>query len=116
MSMTFLRYLFLGVLALVLLVLALANREFVTLRVLPEDLGSYLGLTAAFSAPLFVVIFLAMALGLLVGFVWEWFREHKHRAQARHERHEKERLERELARTRARTEEDEVLALVEAPR
>lgn len=114
--MSFLRYLFLGVLALILLVLALANRAPVTLRVLPEDLGNYLGLTAAFTAPLFVVFFLAMALGLLIGFVWEWLREHKHRAQARHERSEKERLERELSRSRPRSEEDDVLALVDAPR
>lgn len=114
--MSFLRYLFLGVLALILLVLALANRMPVTLRVMPEDIGAYLGLTAGFTAPLFVVIFLAMAVGLLIGFVWEWLREHKHRVQARHERHEKERLERELSRTRPRTEKDEVLALVDTPR
>ena len=114
--MSFLRYLFLGLLALVLLVLALANRAPVTLRLLPEDIGSYLGLTAGFTAPLFVVLFLAMAVGLLIGFVWEWLREHKHRAQMRHERAEKERLERELVRTQPRREEDDVLALVDSPR
>ena len=114
--MTFLRYLFLGVLALVLLVLALANRAPATLRVLPEDLGAYLGVTGAFTAPLFVVFFLAMALGLLIGFTWEWLREHKHRAEARRERAERERLERELSRSRPRTEEDDVLALIDAPR
>ena len=114
--MSFLRYLFLGVLALILLVLALANRAPVTLRLLPEDVGAYLGLTGAFTAPLFIVIFLAIAVGLLIGFVWEWLREHKHRAEARHQRTERERLERELSRTRARSEEDEVLALIDAPR
>lgn len=114
--MTFLRYLFLGALGLVLLVLALANRAPVTLRLLPEDIGAYLGLRAGFTAPLFVVFFLAMTLGLLIGFFWEWLREHKHRAEARHERVERERLERELSRTRARTDEDDVLALIDAPR
>lgn len=114
--MTFLRYIFLGALALVLLVLALANRELVSLRLLPEDLGNYIGLSARLTVPLFVVFFLAMALGLLIGFVWEWLREHKHRAEARSERSEKERLERELSRTRARTDEDDVLALIDAPR
>ena len=114
--MAILRYLFLGALALVLVILALANRMPVTLRVLPEDIGAYLGLSASFQAPLFVVIFLAMAVGLLVGFVWEWLREHKHRAEASHQRAERERLERELARTRTtRTEEDDVLALIDAP-
>lgn len=112
--MSFLRYIFLGILALVLLILALANRVPVTLRLLPEDLGRYLGVSAEFTAPLFVVFFLAMALGLLIGFVWEWLREHKHRAEARSERSEKERLERELARTRSATDGDDVLALIDA--
>ena len=116
--MTFLRYLFLGVLALCLLILALANRAPATLRLLPEDLGRYLGLGGqGVTAPLFVVIFLAMAVGLLIGFVWEWLREHKHRAEASAERAEKERLEKELARTRRTTsEQDEVLALLDTPR
>ncbi|MGB3553449.1 MAG: LapA family protein [Jannaschia sp.] len=111
--MTFLRYLFLGLLAIVLMVLALANRTPVTLRLLPEELGAAIGLGGGTALPLFVVIFAAIALGLLIGFVWEWLREHKHRADARQQRAEKERLEKELARTRARSEQDEVLALLE---
>ena len=110
--MSFLRYLFLGVLALVLLVLALANRGLVTLRILPEDMGNMLGIEPSLTLPLFIVIFLAMGLGLLIGFVWEWMREHKHRAQVRTERAEKERLERELARTQARSDQDDVLAIL----
>ncbi|MCK0167549.1 LapA family protein [Jannaschia sp. S6380] len=114
--MSFLRYLFLGLLALCLLILALANRGAVTLRLLPEDVGTYIGFGQGFTAPLFVVIFLAMAVGLMIGFFWEWLREHKHRAEARSERAQKERLEKELARTRATSEQDEVLALVDNPR
>ena len=114
--MNFVRYLFLGVLALVLLVLALANRGAVTLRLLPEDIGAYIGTGQGITAPLFVVIFLAMAVGLLIGFVWEWLREHKHRAAARSERTERERLETELSRSRRqRSDQDEVLALVNNP-
>jgi uncharacterized integral membrane protein len=115
--MSFLRALFLGLLAVCLLVLALANRGPVTLRLLPEDLASYLGLRFDVTLPLFVVIFLAIALGLLIGFVWEWLREHKHRAEARSQRAQKERLEAEIAKTRAkRSETDEVLALLNEPR
>ncbi|MEL6587843.1 MAG: LapA family protein [Pseudomonadota bacterium] len=110
--MSFLRYLFLGLLAVVLLVLALANRELVTLRVLPEGLG--LGPLTSVTVPLFLVIFLAIALGLLIGFAWEWLREHKHRAVARRERAEKEKLQKELAKTQARAApEDDVLALLD---
>ncbi|MFO6464093.1 LapA family protein [uncultured Jannaschia sp.] len=114
--MSFLRYLFLGLLAFLLLVLALANRGAVTLRLLPEGLSDYVGAGAGITLPLFVVIFAAIAVGLLIGFVWEWLREHKHRAEARSERAQKERLERELAKTRATTEQDEVLALLDTPR
>lgn len=111
--MTSLRYLFLGLLGLCLLVLALANRGIVTLRLLPEDLGYAFGIDPSVSLPLFVIVFLSMAVGLLVGFVWEWLREHKHRAEARSERAQKERLERELARSRMPGEGDDVLALLE---
>ncbi|UWQ17628.1 LapA family protein [Jannaschia sp. M317] len=114
--MSFIRYLFLGLLAFVLIVLALANRSVVTLRLLPEDLGLSLGYGQGVTLPLFVVIFLAIALGLLIGFVWEWLREHKHRAEARTQRAQKERLEKELAKQQAVSEPDEVLALLDTPR
>lgn len=112
--MSFLRYLFLGALAVILLVLALANRQMVTLRLLPEELGlqAFDGLTM----PLFVVIFAAMGLGLLIGFVWEWLREHKHRVEARQQRSEKEKLEKQLSKAQASSESDDVLALLDQPR
>ncbi len=31
--------------------------------------------------PLFLVIFAGILVGLLIGFVWEWFREAKHRSR-----------------------------------
>ena len=112
--MTFLRILFLGALAFVLLVLALANRGMVTLRLLPETLAGYVG-SGSVTLPLFVVIFAAIAVGLLVGFVWEWLREHKHRALAARERAERERLEQRLAKAGPAAEDDEVLALADRP-
>ena len=114
--MNVLRVLVLGLLAFVLLVLALANRGLVALRLLPETLSDYLGFGGAVTLPLFVVIFLAIALGLLIGFTWEWLREHKHRAEAARQRAERERLERRLDETRVSNDGDDVLALVERPR
>lgn len=114
--MSFFRYIFLGLLAFVLLFLALANRTSVTLRLVPEDLGLSLGFGQGVTLPLFVVIFIAIALGLLIGFVWEWLREHKHRAQARSERSQKEKLQKELAKSRISAEQDDVLALLDQPR
>lgn len=111
--MSFVRYLFLGALALCLVVLALANRSLVTLRLLPEDMAGMFGLDLSLTLPLFVVIFIAMGLGLLIGFVWEWLREHKHRAEARSERTRREKLEGELAKTRERkSDKDDVLAIL----
>ncbi|SFI62245.1 LapA family protein [Jannaschia pohangensis] len=111
--MSFLRYLFLGALALCLVVLAIANRAPVTLRLMPEGLGQQFGMGQGVTLPLFIVLFAAMAVGLMIGFVWEWLREHKHRVEARSERAQKEKLEKELAKTRAKTPQDEVLALLD---
>lgn len=115
-----LRLLFLAVLAIGLMTVALANRTPVTLRALPEDLATLAGFAASVEVPLFIVIFGAIIVGLLIGFVWEWFREHKHRAAAAIKTREVSRLERELAQMRDAKGNagggDEVLALLEQPR
>jgi uncharacterized integral membrane protein len=112
----FLRYLFLIVTGGVLLVLALANRAPVTVRWLPEDMATLMGRTAAVELPIFVVILGAVAAGVLIGFVWEWFREARIRAEAKGKTREVARLERELAVLKDSTSvppQDEVLALLE---
>ena len=113
-----LNYIFLGVVGLGLLVLALANRGMVTLRLLPEEMGAFLGLTWAIQLPLFLVVFGGVVLGLLVGFVWEWLREHKHRAAAAEAKRKAAKLEREVSRLKVKQDEpeDDVLALLEQPR
>lgn len=115
--MTLLKYLFLAVLAVVLIVVALANATAVTLRVLPEQMAGFLGWSWQVTLPMFVVILGAIIVGLLVGFVWEWLREHKHRAAARTERRQKEELKQENARLRTERrgggKDDDVLALLE---
>lgn len=116
--MRYLKFAFLGVVGLALLTLALANRGAVTLRILPEEMGAYLGFGWAVDLPLFLVVFGGIVAGLLIGFVWEWFREHKHRAGAAQARRDAARLEREVAKLRATaaSPEDEILALLEQPR
>ncbi len=107
------RYLILAVLALAVLTVALANRSLVTVRALPEDMALFLGFGGAAEVPLFLVVFGGVVMGLLIGFVWEWAREAKHRGAASRNSREVARLEREIARLRRdRAEpEDEVLAL-----
>lgn len=111
----FLRLLFLAVLAIVLVAVASANRQIVTLRLLPEEMDSFLGFGWSVEAPVFLAIFAGIIAGLAIGFVWEWFREAKHRSAATEHRREAGRLEREVRRLKdARPEpEDEVLAILE---
>lgn len=113
--MRYFRYAFLAVLAVCLITVALANRDPVTLRLLTDDLAAVVGLSNAITLPLFIVIFGGIVAGILIGFVWEWFREHRQRAEASVQRREKARLEREIERLRANDSDDtdEVLALLE---
>ena len=65
--------------------------------------------------PFFVVIFGGIIAGVLIGFVWEWFREHKHRSAASEHKREAGRLKREVSQLRNDTAkpDDDVLALLE---
>ena len=103
-----------------LIVLGLANRGIVRLRVLPEALGELAGVSPDLDLPLFLVILGGVALGLLVGFVWEWIREIPERAQARASAREVERLRAEIGRLRGTAPvgtggRPDVLALIAAP-
>jgi lipopolysaccharide assembly protein A len=109
------KYLFLILVAIALVILALANRDPVTLTVLPQELALWSGVDYAIELPLFLVILGGVVTGLLVGFVWEWLREHRHRAEARTNRREAQKLEREVEALKGRRDpnRDEILALVE---
>jgi uncharacterized integral membrane protein len=116
--MRYIRYAILAIIAICLVTVALANREFVTLNLLPQTLAELIGYPAtlnSISLPLFVVIFGGVVAGLLLGFIWEWIREHKHRANATRQRREKERLAREVAKMKSTSaaNDDDVLALLE---
>ena len=112
-----LRYILLILLALCLLTVALANRTPVTVKALPDNLSAFAGLGWQMDLPLYVVIFGGIIAGILIGFVWEWFREHKHRSTASVKTREVARLERELAVMRDTKPEvrDDVLAMLDAP-
>lgn len=113
--MRYIKYLFLAVVAAGLILVALANRSMVELKLFPEELSAYLGQPFSYQLPLFIVIFAGIVAGLLIGFVWEWLREHKHRVEARVQKREKEKLERELksAKREVNKGKDDVLALLD---
>ena len=114
--MRVLRIVFLALLAICLLIVALANRAPVTVNVLPDEIAAFAGVDPSVSLPLFLVIFGGIVAGVVIGFVWEWFREHKHRAEAATQRREREKLEREVSRLKPASErqQDDVLALLES--
>ena len=76
------KYVFLISVAVALVVLAMANRDPVTLTLLPQELALWSGVDLTIELPLFVVILGGVATGVLWGFVWEWLREHRHRVAA----------------------------------
>ena len=113
--MRYIRYMFLAVIGLALIIVALANRELVTLRLMPEELAGVFGLSGSLSVPSFLVIFAGIVVGLLIGFAWEWMREFKYRHDLSKKGKEVHRLEREVKVLKAKAGEntDDVLALIE---
>ena len=115
-----LKYVFWGIVAVILVLVGLANRDATELQAMPTAFANLFGISPNITLPLFVVIFLAIGLGLLVGLVWEWIREYPERVAARSRHKEIERLRAEVASLRARsadpTKGDDVIALLDAPR
>ncbi len=112
--MRYIRYAFLALLAICLITVAMANRDTVVLNLLPADMAGFSGFSYAIELPLFVVIFGGVIAGLLIGFVWEWFREHRIRSDARAAKRSVKKLEREVDQLKAEKPEagDDVLALL----
>lgn len=108
------KYVILFVIAMGLITVAMANRGAMTLQLLPEGVASLFGLNMDLTMPVFLVILGTFMAGLLFGFIWEWLREHKHRATAKTERRERERLEQEVNKVAppAKTGDD-VLAILD---
>ena len=112
--MRYIRYAFMGALALCLIAVALANRQVVALKLLPEGLAEIVGLNHSIEMPLFLVIFAGILAGLLIGFVWEWLREWRIRRTAEQRSREVRALQSENRKLRVEVgEEDDVIALIE---
>lgn len=88
--------------AIVLIVLSVANRHSVTLSLNPFQPGDS---QLSFSAPFFVYIFLAVIGGILIGSALTWFSQGKHRKRARSEAQERARWQSEAKRNQKRAEE-----------
>lgn len=113
--MRYIRYAFMAALAVVLITVALANREVVSLRLLPEGLAGFLGFSWQVPLPLFVIIFIGIVAGIVIGFVWEWLREYKLRAKGKRAERAAVALTKEVQSLKheAAKPGDDVLALLE---
>ncbi|WP_101067738.1 lipopolysaccharide assembly protein LapA domain-containing protein [Roseovarius salinarum] len=113
--MRYVRYASIGVFAIALVLLALANRQMVSVQVLPDELAGLAALNPRMEVPLFVVIFGGVVAGLVIGFIWEWIREAKERAAAARQAREMRALRAEVKRLKGERNEgkDEVLAILD---
>ncbi|MBV0891774.1 DUF1049 domain-containing protein [Paracoccus sp. Z118] len=106
------RLLIMALLALVLILVALANRGPVTVSLVPQELAAYLGGSYSVTLPLFLLLFLTLAIGMVLGLVGEWLRESPYRSQAAKARS----AERVVTVQREVAPRDEVLAILDATR
>ena len=115
--MRYVKFAFLALVALLLVTVALANRQMIELKLLPNALSDVMGMQERMVMPLYAVIFGGIVAGIVIGFVWEWLREHRIRRDAERRRREVNRLARENDRLRAEKHEgeDDVLALLDRP-
>jgi hypothetical protein len=103
----------LAVAGLVVLLLAIANRQVVAVNLAP-DLVDY-GAPAAptFAVPLYVVALVCGAVGFILGALREYLRESGLRADSNARRREVGKLQREVdaLKTKTQDEDDEIIAL-----
>ncbi len=87
----------------------------VKLQLMPDVLAEMAGFNPSVTLPLFVVVLGGIAAGLIIGFFWEWLREHKHRREAGQKSREVHVLKREVSRLRDEKHQgkDEVLAILD---
>jgi putative membrane protein len=107
-----LKLLLLCLILVLIVVLALANRGPVTLHLLPEGMATVMPLSM--QVPLYAVSLVSIGVGMVIGYLLEWLREHKHRRRASLKAREAAQARREVERLRKDTgrEEDDVLALL----
>ncbi len=96
--MRYLKLLLLAPIALVLVLLALANRQIVTFVFDPFSRGTD---AASITLPLFVLAFVVLCIGIVLGYSAAWLAQGKHRRAARSYKRECEKLVAERSELRA---------------
>ena len=107
------RILFYVVLAIVLVLLAAANRSSVTVSMAPDAIAPFVGGTWSITMPAFMALFAAMVFGLLIGLCWEWLREAHLRAESSRRARDLSEMKLQARETKAERPKDDVLAILE---
>lgn len=109
--MRFIKLIVLVPIAVILVVLSVANRHFVTLALNPFRPDDAL---LSISLPLFVFLFIALIAGVILGSLVTWLAQGKYRKQARDEAHEARKWREEAGKQRTRVEEVTTRSLISA--
>lgn len=88
--------------AIVLILLSIANRQSVTLAFNPFDPRDQV---LSVSAPFFVYLFIALMLGMIIGSMLTWFSQGKYRERARQTAAESQRWHSEADRQKAKADD-----------
>jgi hypothetical protein len=107
----FIKLIVLVPIAVILVVLSVANRHFVTLALNPFRPDDTL---LSLSLPLFVFLFIALMAGVILGSLATWLAQGKYRKQARDEAHEARKWREEAGKQRTRVEEITTRSLISA--
>ena len=109
--MRFIKYALMLIVAIVAVSIAVANRDLVTLSLLPVALE--LPFTTSVTVPLFVALLAAVFLGVAIGMALEMSRERFHRKAERDFKRHAARLNREVQRLsqKAGEEDDDILGV-----
>lgn len=108
-------YLIIAVIAFCLVTIGFANNQMVVLTLFPSELAVFIGFNQSQEMPLYQVVLIGVALGLLLGYAFEWLRESKHRSAATRGRRNQAQLEAEIQRLKAEKNKgkDEILVILE---
>jgi len=114
--MRYIKIAIVAIVAILLVSFAMANREPVTIRLMTDRLAELVGLNRRnVTLPLFMVLMGGVAVGLILGYIFEWLREHKHRRAATVNTRKARRLKRQVEQMKKEKnkEKDEVLTILE---
>ncbi|MFS4439413.1 LapA family protein [Paracoccaceae bacterium GXU_MW_L88] len=105
---------FIAIVLVIILTLALANRQPVEVSLVPDQLAGFLPFASSMTLPLFAVGLLSVLFGLIIGIVMEYLREMGIRREVTRKEVQVEELKRQNDRLKQKAQEgeNEILALV----